>query len=277
MLKYGEGIKGVVTMKYIRLKTGLNKDHIQNRLNYNPEIIELHLIEADLYHPERIIQAIRLLKAKGVRVYLHHPMMYKGQYLDIISSNEKMREHYDWSCELLASICKQEQIKCVVHCHYNSSESTDYKDKDKRKETRKRIETILQISSECFLWEDTIEGIFSAENPFLFSEIVQPLNLSLNIDISHSFIALKGDNQKLQKHLEKFHSFADYFHLVDSTGTFHDSLPLGEGNINWHMVKPYVKDTDFIFEIDLRASKHSDCTPMIKSAAYFNSIGEKEK
>lgn len=261
-------------MNYIRLKTGLQADHLQNRMIYNPEVMELHLVEDDLYEPERIVQCIQWLKSKGVRVYLHHPMTYKGQYLDIISSNQEIRDHYDWSCKVLAAICQQEEIKCVIHCHYVSSESTDYRDPAKRKETGQRMEQVLRICDQSFLWEDTIRGIFSAENPFLLSEIVAPLHLPLNIDISHSFIALKGDNSKLQAHLEKCSPYAKYFHVVDSMGIIHDSLPLGEGRINWTMVKPYVKDTDFIFEIDLSFSNHCDCTPMIRSADYFNKIKE---
>lgn len=259
-------------MKYIRLKTGLDNLHIQNRLLYNPEIIELHLAEKDLYDMESLSKTVRMLKSKGIRVYLHHPMTYKGEYLDIISSSEEMRNHYDWSCKVLSIICKQEDIKCIIHCHYENSESTDYYDTTKRKNTRKRIEEILNICDSSFLWEDTMWGIFSAENPFLFSEIVQPLKLPLNVDISHSFIGLNGNNFKLQKHLELASDFSDYFHLVDSIGKFHDSLPLGEGMINWKMVKPYVQNKDFIFEIDLKNSNHSDCTPMIKSARYFTNI-----
>ncbi|GAA3328841.1 hypothetical protein GCM10020331_074430 [Ectobacillus funiculus] len=74
------------------------------------------------------------------------------------------------------------------------------------------------------------------------------MNLPLTIDVSHSFIALQGDNQSLEEHLERFHIFfASYFHLVDSMGLIHDALPLGTGRIDWRMVKPYVKDKDFIF------------------------------
>lgn len=259
-------------MNYIRLKTGLNIQDIEDRVQYNPEIIELHLVEQDLYEPEIIIQRIRLLKSKGIRVYLHQPMTYKGQYLDIISSNQDMRDHYDWSCTVLSSICKQEDVKCVIHCHYKSSKNTDYRDSAKRQETRKRIEEVLSICNTSFLWEDSVKGIFSAENPFLFSEIVEPLNLPLTIDISHSFIALQGDNKSLEEHLEKLHVFAAYFHLVDSLGIIHDALPLGAGRVNWRMVKPYVKDKDFIFEIDLSSSNFTDCTPMVISADYFKCI-----
>jgi sugar phosphate isomerase/epimerase len=256
----------------IRLKTAMNPDQIQNRLKYNPEIIEFHLEEEDLYQPEHIITNIQLLKSKGIRVYLHHPMKYKGQYLDIISSSREMRDFYNWSCELLAFICKQERIKCVIHCHYQYSESSNYTDLPKRREMSRRIEEILRICNESFLWEDTTRGIFSAQNPYLLSEIVKPLKLPLNIDISHSFIALHGDNAALEQHLEDYYHFAEYFHLVDSKGIVHDSLPLGKGSIDWRTVKSYVGDTDFIFEIDLKNSDYMDCTPMIESANYYNSI-----
>ena len=87
-----------------------------------------------------------------------------------------------------------------------------------RVEMRKRIEEMLRMSDQSFLWEDTISGIFSAENPFLLPEIVKPLNLPLTLDISHSFIALKGNNDQLKKHSDRYHFFAQYYHLVDSNG-----------------------------------------------------------
>ena len=259
-------------MKNVRLKTALHPQQIQDRMKYNPEIVEFHLTEEDLAAPEQLIKYIQEFKSKGTRVYLHHPSKYKGKYLDIISQSQEMRDYYDGSCKVLADICKQEQIKCIVHCHYAKSECSDYENQEKRKETRKRLEEILRICDHSFLWEDTIQGIFSAENPYLLSEIVKPLQLPLNIDISHSFIALKGDNDQLQQHLESYHSFANYYHLVDSKGIYHDSLPLGSGKINWKMVKSYVKDTDFIFEIYLKESNFMDCSPMIESAKYFNSL-----
>ena len=141
-----------------------------------------------------------------------------------------------------------------------------------KNERRKRIEKILPICGDSFLWEDTIQGIFSAENPYLWEEIVQPLDLSLNIDISHSFISLNGNNDALHRHLDRYHSFAKYYHLVDSNGEFHDALPLGNGKIDWPMVKSYVQDTDFIFEVDLKQNNYLDCKMMIESAEYYNQL-----
>lgn len=265
-------IKGLRIIKYIRLKAAINQEQIQDRILYDPEIIELHLTEKNLHHPDEIVNTIQFLKARGIRVYLHHPMKHNGRYLDIISSNQEMRQFYNWSSELLAAICRQEQIKCIVHCHYSQSESSTFTEKAARYETRKRIEEILHMCDTSFLWEDTTQGIFSAQNPHLLEEIVRPLHLPLNIDISHSFIALNGNNRALQQHLKTYAPYANYFHLVDSLGVEHDSLPLGKGQINWEMVKPFIGDKDFIFEIDLSESYYLDCRLMIESAEYFSRI-----
>lgn len=264
-------------MNYIRLKTGLNLEHIQDRLKHNPEIIEFHLVDQDLYDPETIINRIRLVKSTGTKVYLHHPMTYRGQYIDIISSDSTIRDYYDWSCKQLAQICRQEEIQCIIHAHYGATENLDVNDKHKRWELRQRIEQILKICEVCFLWEDSSKGLFSQQNPYLLKELIEPLQLPLNIDISHSFISLRGDNIKLEATLEKMHEHARYFHLVDSMGTHHDSLPLGKGKIDWGMVKPFVKDKDFIFEIDLKDTDYTDCTPMIQSARYFDGINSHSK
>ena len=126
-------------MKNIRLKTALHPQQIRNRMKFNPEIMELHLKEEHLYDPEPMIHYIQEFKSKGVRVYLHHPMTYKGQYLDIISQSQEMRDYYDWSCKVLASICKQEKIKCIVHCHYVQSESSHYRIKQKEKKRENEL------------------------------------------------------------------------------------------------------------------------------------------
>lgn len=264
--------RGVSYVKNVRLKMALHPLQVQDRLKYNPEIIEFHLTDTDLNEQNKIVKYTRDLKSQGIKVYLHHPVSYNGQCLDIISSSKKMRDYYDWSCKELSAICKQENVKCVVHCHYSKSESGQYVDRSLSVEMRKRLEKILTFCEKDFLWENTTRGIFSAENPFLLHEIVAPLDLPLTIDISHSFIALKGNNEKLKKHLDIYHPFAKYYHLVDSNGAYHDALPLGKGKIDWSMVKPFVKNTDFIFEIDLRSSNYTDCLPMIESAKYYNQL-----
>ncbi len=71
--------------------------------------------------------------------------------------------------------------------------------------------------------------------------------------------------------LDNTKEYAKYFHVVDSMGKTHDGLPLGRGRIDWSMVKPYVYNKPFIFEIGLK-EPHNDCTPMIESAEYFKRV-----
>ncbi|WP_281884953.1 TIM barrel protein [Paenibacillus sp. YYML68] len=258
-------------MNDIRLKTNLKPSNIADRLQYNPSIIEFYLGETDLLQPELIRERIRELQSKGIRVYLHHPPKVQGKRLDILSRDEEVRTFYHRSSEQLAMLCHEEDVRCVIHAHYSHTESSGRVGPSETRRMRDEIRSILEYGRDVFLWEDTIEGLFAYANPYLMEELVVPLNLPLNVDVSHTFISFRGDNDKLRQTLEQTHPYAQYYHLVDSFGLVHDSLPLGEGLIDWAMVKPYVADRDFIFEVGL-AGDHSDCTPMIRSAEFFRSI-----
>jgi hypothetical protein len=258
-------------MRFVRLKSNLSDNSIQNRLQYNPEIIELYLDENDLLDSSRLVEKIRFLKNLNIRVYLHQPSMHNGIYLDILTEDKELQKYYYGSSEILSNICHDENIHSVIHAHYAKTISSGLLDKQSTIKMRKRIQDILSFATDRLVWEDTIQGLFSFENPYLLDELVRPLDLPLNIDISHSFIACRGDNGKLKQILESTQKYAKYFHLVDSMGKKHDSLQLGQGLIDWEMVKPYVIDKDFIFEINLKGD-HSDCIPMIDSVIYFNKI-----
>jgi sugar phosphate isomerase/epimerase len=260
-------------MRYIRLKTSLDEKSIEDRLKYNPEIIEFYLDEKDVNDTKRLIAKIRELRKMGIRVYLHHPMRHNGSCLDILSGNKELRNYYYESSRILAEICLEEDIYCIIHAHYYDSESSYYSGQDHTKKMGQEISNIIEFSKGRFLWEDTTEGLFSFANPYLIEQIIIPLNLPINIDISHTFISFKGNNDQLKRVLEVTEPYARYYHLVDSLGQSHDSLSLGKGNINWTMVKPFVKKKDFIFEIGLDGD-HCDCSPMIDSARYFQNIRE---
>ena len=68
-------------MKNIRLKMALHPQQLQDRMKHNPEMVELHISEDNLYHPEEVVKYIQEFKSKGVSVYLHHPSRYKGSVL----------------------------------------------------------------------------------------------------------------------------------------------------------------------------------------------------
>lgn len=257
-------------MNNIRLKSSIDGRQISERLKYNPEIMELQLFEEDLDRIEMVKRVIRSLKQRGIRVYLHHPMKHGSVFMDILSRDQEMYEFYLWSCRILAEICREERIHCVVHAHYSDSESSQRNQWSLRKEMKRRIEQIQLYAGGYFLWENTTHGIFSEQNPFLYEELVQPLKLPLCYDISHAFIALRGDNEKLKQALKKAFPYVAYYHVVDSMGVSHDSLPLGQGKIDWRMVKPFLAGKDYIFEIGLE--DYLDCTPMRQSGEFLTNL-----
>jgi len=259
-------------MEYIRLKVGVNDEGIADRMKYNPEIIEFHLTQEDLEQVEVLREKIQYLKAQGVNVYLHHPMFFGTEFLDIVSENPDNRAYYDWSSRLLAKLCEEEDIYCVLHAHYTGSISTEITP-ERVAETIERIKEVLAFEGgNRFLWENTIAGIFSYRNERLIEDIVAPLNLPMTFDVSHAYISFKGDNDALEQALTKSLPYIKYCHVVDSKGQKHDSLPLGNGTTDWSRIKPHIAHLPFIFEIDTSASNHLDCTPMVESARYFASL-----
>ena len=262
---------------YINLKCSLDPEQITNRLKYNPHIVELQLFERDISFPDRIIESIQQLKQQGVKVILHQPMKVNGKFLDILSEDPEVYNFYRSSYQVLDKICQLEDIYCVIHPHYENCESgkVDITDTitilELSKNMKKALQDIRKHTSDRFLWENAPKGIFSSANPYWLTHIVEPLQLPICYDISHAFMSFRGNNDKLAENLKNAVPFTRHYHVVDSIGTDkHDALPLGSGGIDWSRLKPYILEKDFIFEIDL--PDYKDCTPMIESANYFDSI-----
>ncbi|MCQ4085701.1 sugar phosphate isomerase/epimerase [Saccharibacillus sp. JS10] len=254
----------------LRLKGGIDEKSFNNRLSYDPEIVELFLTDQDMERTSLIRQRIRQLRERGIKAYMHHPSKYRGAYLNILSDDPQMYAFYRASTAELLKICEEEDAKCVIHAHYVGMDNQ----KIDRKSTillREVIAAIPGYDSGRLLWEDSTEGLFCFSNPYLIDDLIVPLNLPINVDVSHTFIGFRGDNDKLYDVLKRTKPYARYYHLVDSMGQYHDSLPLGKGLIDWSRVKPWVDDQDFVFEINL-SGDHVDCTPMIESAAFYASI-----
>jgi len=255
-----------------RVKTAVEEKQIQDRLQYQPEVLEFHLVEQDLYgeRKKKLQEAIEFVQSFGTKVYLHHPMKTGSHYLDIISYHPEVRSFYEESCRILHELCETYNIRCVLHCNYATSDkSIDIHTKNTT-EVKKEIQNILSFSKQSFLWEDSITGVFSYKNPDLIEQVIKPLQLPLIQDISHSFIALEGDNERLLDVTSQISSYVQYLHVVDSMGKHHDSLVLGKGNIDWHTIKPFTVGKDFIFEIN--CENMLDCSPMIQSASFYNNI-----
>jgi len=254
----------------LRLKGGIDDKSFNNRLSYDPEIVELFLNDQDMERTPLIRQRIRQLRDRGIKAYMHHPSKYRGAFLNILSDDPLMHAFYRKSTAELLEICEEEDAKCVIHAHYVGMENQKT-DRESTTRLREAIAAIPGYDSGRLLWEDSTEGLFCFSNPYLIDDLIVPLNLPINVDVSHTFIGFRGDNDKLYDVLKRTKPYAHYYHLVDSMGQYHDSLPLGKGLIDWGRVKPWVDDQDFVFEINL-SGDHVDCTPMIESAAFYASI-----
>ncbi len=240
-------------MLKLGLKCSYYPEQLYDRLRYKPDIIELHLNEDDLFRDKRkqLENTISMLSNQGCEVYLHHPSKYNERYLDI--SNERKEDYFFFhlSTRILADICLSHSVKCVIHPHYKLT-STSAINKANNDNMIKGIEQILSYGKDVFLWENSIYGLFTAQNQNWFEDIVRPLNLPLAYDISHAFISFKGDNRLLLEQIEKLDSYIQYFHVVDSEGQQHDGLQLGTGKINWEPILPFLMNRPYIYEINLK-------------------------
>ncbi len=255
-------------MLKLGLKGSYQPEQLYDRLKYKPDIIELHLNEDDLFGDKRkqLETTISMLLSQGYEVFLHHPSKYRGRFLTIIHERQEDYLYYHLSSRILAEICSTHSIRCVIHPHYIKSETTIINSENTQKMVRE-MEAILSYGREAFLWENSIFGPFTAENPRWFEDFVKPLNLPLAYDISHAFISFKGDNRLLVEQIEMLDPYIAYFHVVDSEGKTHDGLPLGEGRIQWEPIIPFLLNRPYIYEIALK--DQADATEMVKSHLYL--------
>lgn len=240
-------------MLKLGLKCSFDPEQLYDRLTYKPDIIELHLLEDDLFGSKRqqLEKTISMLISMGFEVYLHHPVKYRGRYLNMIHPQPEDYLFYHLSARILAEICFNYSIKCVIHPQYLPSDTSRI-NPENRDHLLKEIKGILAYGKDVFLWENSIYGLFTAENPNWIEDFVQPLRLPLVYDISHAFISFKGDNRLLLAQIKQIDSYIHYFHVVDSKGQKHDGLPLGAGKIEWEPILPYLMTRPYIYEISLQ-------------------------
>lgn len=255
-----------------RMKCAVDEKQIANRLAYAPEIIELHLLEEDLIGDKKdsLCRTIEMLQNNGITVYLHHPMKHGEHMLDILSKDPFMSHYYQQSTKILYELCRMYRIQCVIHCHYAGTESSKVVSKEKTIEMKRAVEAILSYGEDVFLWENTVEGIFSFDNPYLLDHLIAPLNLPLVHDISHTFICVQGDNEALLTIAKSIDPYVKYLHVVDSMGTTHDGLELSLGNVQWELLIPYINEKPSIYEIVL--ADYCDAQPMARSASYLETL-----
>lgn len=258
-------------MLKLGLKCSCNPEQLYDRLKYRPDIIELHLLEDDLFGSKRkqLENIISMLLSQGCEVYLHHPAKYNGRYMNIIREREEDYLFYHLSSTILAEICSHYRIKCVIHPHYLPTPTSELTNQN-RDRMADEINRILLFGRDVFLWENSIVGLFTSQNPNWFEDFIKPLNLPVAYDISHAFISFQGDNQLLLNQIKEFDSYIQYFHVVDSEGIKHDGLPLGLGSINWQPIIPFLISRPYIYEINLK--DQTSAMEMYESHRYLQNL-----
>ncbi|MFJ7727732.1 sugar phosphate isomerase/epimerase [Neobacillus sp. NPDC097160] len=255
-------------MLKLGVKCSCAPEQLYDRLQYKPDIVELHLIEDDLFGKKRkqLENTISMLLNLGIEVYLHHPTKYNGSYLNIIHEQTEHYLFFHLSSRILADICLTHSIKCVIHPHYPLTNSSLINQENTNKIVNE-MKKMLSYGEDVFLWENSIYGVFTAQNPNWFEDIVKPLHLQLAYDISHAFISFRGDNQLLLDQIIKLDPYIQYFHVVDSEGQKHDGLELGTGGVVWKSIIPFLEKRPYIYEVVLK--DENNAVEMVASHQYL--------
>lgn len=254
------------------LKGAVQDSQFLERLEHEPDVLELHLVEDDLFGEKRqeLERKIDYAQERGIQVVLHHPITYKGRRVNIIDTIPSYKLYYDLSTHILAEIIEKFSIECVIHSNYGNIPFNEDKYKQEFNTWKDEIDKLNHLTKGRFLWENSCGGYFSGKNPTLYEDIVKPLGLNTCYDVSHAFISFYGDNKKLYEDMRKMENHARHYHVVDSMGELHDSLTLGEGKIDWKPLKDMIVQKSYIYEIGLRDQEN--CKEMLDSHEYFKSI-----
>jgi hypothetical protein len=268
--------KVVIILLKLGVKCSYHPEQLYERLSYHPDIIELHLRDEDLFGENRkqLEATISMLKAQGYTVFLHHPVKYNGRFLNIMHEQQEDYLFYHLSTRILADICHTHSVKCVIHPHYIQSSASAINEENKEK-LYHEMNGILAYGREAFLWENSIYGLFTADNPDWFKDFIEPLGLPLTYDISHAFISYKGNNALLLEQIKKLDAYIHYYHVVDSEGQKHDGLTVGTGRVDWKPIIPFLMNKPYIYEITLKDQR--DAAQMIQSHLYLSGLANEQK
>lgn len=263
------------------LKCSIQPSQFQNRLEQeNVSLIEIHLNEADLFgeNYEILKTRIRQIKEKGIEVVLHHPMRIHNVCLNVAYRDCKEADYFSLTTRILVELCEEFDAHTVVHMSYGDKSLKLERNPSKDviiQSVARMIEVNETIGNGRIYWENGIHGNGAYfENEYLVDALAGT-SLKLCFDISHAFISLKGDNQRLIETMARLEPNIAYYHVVDSMGVVHDSLTIGDGRINFEgVVYQMIVERPYIYEIGL--SDVNDCREMMESHQRMLAIAAKQ-
>lgn len=259
------------------LKGSRDPAQINDRLQYHPTTYEFFTDQSD-FTPEgyrELYDAVQYVQSNNVEhIVIHHPMKYGEFHTEIIAPENHFPKLYRFvenSTEMLVRLATDLHVQCLVHGSYANETArfiAEYPNLPAAQEAAfQRLDHFSDMGGENIMFENSISPIFSYGDPQLEAEILDH-NYHLAFDTSHCFIFTHGSNQKLQASLRHLHNQIVHYHLVDSMGEHHDSLPLGKGKIDWSAVLPLLNSkATSIYEINLK--NNDDCAEQLQSHHYL--------
>jgi len=264
-LKKRKGLK-------IGLKSCWHAEQLETRFRHQPKIIELYLYDGDLENYLREIErTIRKIKQQGIEIVIHQPEHYRGEVMTIASINNKITKTAEQGYNLLYKLCQKHQLKGFIMHPYSGNLDKPNVSKIYKKLDKNRFIKNLKAHPEWqakILLENMTVGFFkSKEN---IQEITEKTKIKLCLDLCHLYITYKS-NHKLKQILKGLQKHIDYYHIVDSKGRTHDSLEIGQGDINFRKIKKYIKQG--IIEVNCQNQVTAD--EMIRSYYIFQDYYQK--
>lgn len=263
------------------LKGSSASSQMDDRLQYWPLVYEFYTAPQD-FTPEgyqHLYDAVQYIQAHGVQqIVIHHPMNFHGYHLDVVAPEKYYPQLYrfiETSTEQLIRLADDLDVQVLIHGGYSGPEVqhmvTLYPSVEMaRQAVYRRLDRFQRAGGDHIMFENSIAPVFAYGDPEQEEQILAH-HYRLAFDTSHCFIKLHGDNPGLQQSLHHLAPQIVHYHIVDSMGQTHDSLPLGQGKIDWDHVLPLLNPTaTSIYEIALK--NPNDCREQIISHRYLMNV-----
>jgi len=271
-------------MVQLGLKASTEPTQLMNRLQYRPTTFEFFtnaadFTEAGLVHLKDVITFVKTNVTENI--VIHHPMSYQGVHLDQLLDPQRQPAAYEFlqtSTAQLLELVTTYQIRLLVHGGYGGGESAalvaEYPSlAEARATVFARLDALVKQAPDRVMIENGITPSFMFGDPQLDEQIIEH-QYPLVCDLSHVFIGLHGDMDLTLLALKRLRPLIKHYHLVDSLGQRHDSLPLGEGLIDWQRVLPVMNPkASMIYEVPDESD--STCANMLASYHYLRGLETK--
>ncbi|MTV81737.1 TIM barrel protein [Secundilactobacillus folii] len=266
-------------MPSLGLKASTSLEQINDRLQYQPNVFEFYTDAHDmtkngLAHLEEMIKYVR---GAGVHnIVIHHPMAYDHHHNEVGVSALKDPDGYQFmmgTADALIELAIKLDVQVLIHGAYSDAREVVAAFgnlETARQVVLDRLDYFQKRGGDHVMIENSTSPIFDFGNPEV-EQAVMAHHYRLCYDISHGFIVLHGNNDKLVDSVKRLALQTVHYHLVDSMGDHHDSLQLGKGRVDWYRVMQVVnRKATNIYEIDL--ANQNDCAEMLASHEYLNQL-----